>query len=205
MAPESRHSTRLRGPQVSLVTLLLLIAAVAVWLASFRVQAETDRLLKQLPGLRTLARELVVKDPTVFTAVGKNPEWYGEQIAEVWVPNDRELCWALDAIELSGVAPVEARVALPAGRHKIEIRDAPAANELGFEVLVDNTVVLRSTRPKDWHAQTGSSGGILVHSLRQFEEDPPWELFRRRFMVFDGTKNRVPPQGPAPGVLVWVE
>ena len=51
-------------PQVSLVTLFLAIALIAVWLAWWQTGQSIERLERQMPGLRSVARELFVDDPS---------------------------------------------------------------------------------------------------------------------------------------------
>ena len=201
-------SSTKRRPQVTLMTLLLLVAAVAVWLANVRTNKETQRYTSQLPGLQKLNRELLVYDPSQFTTVGKIPEWNGEAKGEIWVPSGKAyvLCMALDGVQNAPVLPEpEVETPIAAGQHSIEFFTDQDKKGTTYTVKLDGEVALTQWRPKDWEPRTGFSGGANWSTSRQHENDAPWELFRRRFSVQTGKNTWGEPKSPGPGMLVWID
>ena len=194
-------------PQVSLLTLLLGIALIAVWLAWWQAGQSIARLERQLPGLRKVARELKVEDPSQFAVVEKIRQWNDENICDIHIPANQSyrLCLAMDAIDEDGFADPLKSVSLPAGKHQIEIRYKTEGDESTVRVLTDNETVLEESRPKDWEPHAGSTGGMPFSQSRQYPADEPLVLFRRQFMVRKGPNNFVDPTGPGAGILVWVE
>ena len=193
-------------PQLSLFTLLLSIALIAVWLAWWQAGQSIANLERQMPGLQSVARELRIDDPTQFAAVEKMPYWHDENICEIYVPADQSyrLCLAMDAIDKDGLSDPLGAVSLPSGEHRIEIRYDSGGSKSTVRILVDKETVLEESRSKDWEAHRGSSGGIPFSQSKQYPTDEPLVLFRRRFYIrLPSNKFAIPT--PSPGILVWVE
>ena len=191
-------------PQVSLVTLFLAIALIAVWLAWWQTGQSIERLERQMPGLRNVARELFVDDPAMFAVVKQVGQWFGENICRIHVPADQsyQLCLALEFIDEEGFPDPLRFVSLPSGEHQIEIRYDTQREESIVRILVDEQTVIQESRPKDWEPRVGSSGGMPFTQSTQYPTDGPVILFRRRFSVPSGVN---PPTSPSAGILVWVE
>ena len=212
--PRETHQRAANGrrfvPQVSLLTLLLAMALFAVLLVYWQTFQSIERLERQMPGLRSVARELKVDDPSLFAVVEKKGQWYGENICEIHVPADQpyRLCLALDAIDDDGFPDPLRIVSLSSGKHRVEICYDTEGAESIVRVLVDDQAVIEETRPKDWEPRAGSSGGMPFSHSTQYQEDEPVVLFRRRFLVSSGpskARKFVDPITPNAGILVWVE
>ncbi|TWU49100.1 hypothetical protein [Rubripirellula reticaptiva] len=201
-----------RRPQVSLLAILLLMVAIAVWLACYRTELATQKLAVQLPGLRSLTRELIVDDPSKLTTIGRNPEWTDDMDGEIWVPNGKHysVCMALEGIseDANTLPDAELRKPIGFGKHKIQFRVDRSGDESRHEVWLDDELFLQATRPKDWGFGSSYSG-YGFSTLRQYGGAPPWELFRRQFELprsekpFKGFLER--PDGPGPGMQVWID
>ena len=153
-------------PQVSLVTLFLAIALIAVWLAWWQAGQSIERLERQMPGLRSVARELFVDDPAMFAVVKQVGQWFGENICRIHVPAGQsyQLCLALEFIDEEGFPDPLRFVSLPSGEHQIEIRYDTQREESIVRILVDEQTVIEESRPKDWEPRVGSSGGMPFSS-----------------------------------------
>lgn len=178
--------------------MLLLIAALAVWLACLKTSLDTQRLERQLPSLRNFARELQIDDPNQFTAVRRLRERLGEAVADIYVPpgGPYELCLALDNIDTSGLAEPVDRITIASGTHTVEILYERNEELSVARVMLDGKLALTQSRPKDWESRTGSIGGMQFGTSRQYDHPAPWVLFRKRF---------IPSTGPTEGILVWIQ
>ena len=186
------------------MTLFLGIALFAVWLAWWRAGHSIERLERQLPGLRNVARELQVDDPSLFAVVRNVSQWHGENICRIHVPagESYQLCLALEFINEEGFPDPLRFAALPYGEHRIEICYDTEGEESIVRILVDERTVIEESRPKDWEPRVGSSGGMPFTQSTQYPTDGPVILFRRRFSVPSGLN---PPTSPSAGILVWIE
>lgn len=194
-----------RRPQVSLSTLLLLMAAVAVWFGCWSVHRQNYRLHRNLQGLLSISRELEVDDRSRAAAVAIIPEWLGEAIWEIYLPEGREyeLCLALEQVSDEGLAPPVQRAAIAAGKCTVELKHDTLAEESITSLLVDDSVVIEEARPKNWEPRRGSRGASVIDRSQQFDPALPLILYRKRFNSHDGTS---PQKGvPTNGILVWIE
>src|SRR4051794_9487637 len=66
---------RRRGFQVSLRTLVLLIAAIGVWITYFNSRHQISSLGKRIASTRPLAHELVISDPSKIAVVKREELW----------------------------------------------------------------------------------------------------------------------------------
>lgn len=192
--------------QFSLRTLLLLTAAVAVWIGIFVTRRETQRLNIDAQQLRPLARELFVDDPQQIAVIKRLEEWYDENIWDLHLPQAMRLCVASREIDDKGTPPIMKEVAIPAGRRAVEIRsDRLPDKSWRTIVLLDGAEVLAVDEPADWNAGRGSSGGGAFSTSTQLPANKTVELFRRRFMVETSPGISNSPNGPANGLMLWLE
>ncbi|NND96050.1 MAG: hypothetical protein HKN47_01835 [Pirellulaceae bacterium] len=197
---------RRRKPQVALSTILLVVAACAVWFSIYRNDQRFQSLSSQLRGLKAVSRELTVLDPNQFAAVKKIPTRFGECIMEVYVPRGAqyEICLALDDIDESGFVQPVSRAPISAGEQSIEIRYEKEPDESTVMVLRNGEVAMQQTRAKNWEPRVGSSGSSPIDACKQYHPDEPLTLFRKRFMVTNAKRRLNVPKGPAKGILVWI-
>ena len=193
--------------QIPLLTFFLVIALFAVSLVCWQAGQSIERVEHQLEGLRDVARELEVDDPTQFAVVDKVDQWFGENNFEIYVPTGQsyQLCLALDAIDKKGIPNPQSFVCLPAGVHRIEIVYDANGDEPTIEILIDGQTVIEESRPKGWEPRVGSSGGMQFSRNLQFPVAEPVVLFRRRFMERLSNGSVAVPKNPSAGILVWVE
>ena len=209
------NSNASRRPQVSLFSVILTVTAASVWGGYFAAKTRSDRLETEIVTLRKVARPFFVANPAELAIAKRLPKKYGQLIWDVYTPTMQagvvRLCVAMDGIpdeipSSSRLWPFAAldSVELPPGEHSIELQYDQNSSTL--RVLVDEVVRIRETRPPDWEPGRGSSshgkppnGGALEF---------PAVLHVRRFMQLTGENNssaRVPPSGPANGIVLWLE
>lgn len=204
-------NTPTRRAQFSLLTILLLIASAAVWMAFYSVSQDVQRMHSQLPGLRDVARELVIKDTQQYAAVFKAPTRWNEFIWNVYLPpvespqKSYKLCLAMDEIDETGLVDALASVAVGAGTHEIELRYQREKEQARLEVLVDGKPVTDEARPLDWESGSGSSGASQMTTSISQSVDEPLVLFRRRFMRKTSKQRSSVPNEPSEGILIWID
>gem|GEM_PF-3950015 len=193
--------------QFNLLSILLLLTACAVWSAYRSVYLETREIQKQLPGLRFIARELVIENPNDFAAVQQLPTRFGEMVWHVYVPEVRDrtaqIAVAMDKIpkdrRVSEMAPLKTAPLEP-GKHEIQLlyEVDEAAN---LTVFVDDKPALEIERAKDWIKSLGNSSSSDVGVIsKPYGLDHPFALLRRHFSL--PKKDRRPSDGP--GILLWI-
>ncbi len=224
----SSESNEVRGPrkrsirpQVSLSTILLGTAVVAVWIAYANALKETQQLQARLPGLRRIAGELRMDDPRELSVVQRLPTKYDELIWDVHVPDPKltdsfsgsgtQICLALDEIppqlkRSEVIAPLNVAMLDP-GRHSIELRYARGKEDAELMVLVDGEPQITVTRANDWESGKGWSS-TNVHTFdvsESFTLDEPLVLLNRRFTRDLGSGGFTTPDEPSEGILLWVQ
>lgn len=209
-----------RRLQVSLSTILLVTAVIAIWIAYSNALKETERLEARMPGLRLLAGELQIDDPREFAIVQRLPTKYDELIWDVHVPDltlpgsnksaGTQLCLALDSIpkevgRSESLLPLQV-VSLTPGRHAIELTYERGEETAELIVLVDGEPQIIVTRPKDWESGKGwssySSNSFTVSE--SYALDEPLMLLSRRFMRDIGNGTSSSPDEPCEGIALWV-
>ena len=206
------RSAKKRRLQVNLLSILLLIFACAVWIAYQRSVSETAKVQQQLGGLRLIARELVVEDPSQFAVVCRYPELYGELIWDVHIPNTvngLRLCLRMDELtDLNApgeVTPLKDFL-LPTGTHSIELVFQTDGEQAVLTVLVDDKPVIKEMRPKDWIDDGSYSNSSSIQSVsKSFAADKLIALHKRRYMTQTNGGGSSVPKGPGKGIFLWVE
>ena len=72
--------------QFRLLTLLLLVTAVAASISAWRVHREIESTTEKIELVRLLGRQLNVRDDTQFALVYENSIWEGERKCKVFLP-----------------------------------------------------------------------------------------------------------------------
>jgi hypothetical protein len=203
MASAARPRLRM---QFSLRGVLLLTALIAVWGTHFLNQRSIEQLQSRVVVLRQMAAELIVANPNLISVVKQPDRWYDEQKWEVYLPSEGyQLCLATEEVEERGLAPSDQQISLPQGRVRLELIKIPTDGGWQVIVLQDDQPVLTTNKPKTWDSGIGSAGGGNFSQQQEFQPDDPVVLMRRRFMVSTGPHSSQTPQGPAAGVLLWIE
>ena len=108
--------------QVGLPTLLLLMAAIAVWMTCFLNRRQNARLEARIQALLPLVHELVIDDPAKIAVVKLEEYWYDENRWEVYLPpGDYRLCLATRGVDNQGFPTAMKSVPLAAGRHVLSL------------------------------------------------------------------------------------
>lgn len=139
----SRNRTRF-----SLLTVMLLVSAVATWTARFRTINDTKRLNQVLPAMRVFARELVVRDENEIAAILKPITWPENCYWDIHVPGEKKysLQLAIDPITSNeNLGVVE--IVLPPGRHQVWLK--VDCIDPCFDLLLDGVSVGTISVPKD--------------------------------------------------------
>lgn len=195
------------GPwQIRLRTLLLLLAAVAVWLAYRSNRGQIEFLESRIAALQPLARELIIDDESQIAVVKLAELWYDENEWQVYLPEGRyRLSLATRRIEERGLAPAASTAWLPAGTHHVVLEQRRREDAWQIVVTADGKPLCAVEEPKDWNSSHGSTGGGEYSLSRQEPCDQPVVLFRRRFHQADGRGGSTTPPGPTEGILLWIE
>ena len=220
---QAQSTTRGKGnsskSQFSLLTILLLSAAVATSFSAWRSVSALSRIEAQLTSLRLVACELKIDDPSKFAAVRKPNERYRAHSWDVYLPpqdstEPYEVCLAIEKIA-PAFGPRATRdlptlpnetFALKPGRHRLEVSHH-VGKEKGHEILVklDEQEVIKISRPYDWQKMTGH-GSRPVSLSDQQDTDEPLILLHRVFMVpvAGSPTSSMAPNDPSNGIRLWI-
>ncbi|MGN6544691.1 MAG: hypothetical protein ACTHK7_06560 [Aureliella sp.] len=207
-----RKPRRVRLPQLGLSTLLLATACVAAWGSAWMNARQSKQLAQQVASMRSLARELVIKDREHIAIIQQHAELYDQQVWHVYIPSDslglhlvtRNIP-PLNREVVDKHAGLIATAPLSAGRHKIELRSERGGKEWVTQVLVDDQPAVTVRDPEEWNAGRGSSGGGHFAQQADLPADEPAVLFSRVFMVPEGKLTAKLPAGPGNGIVLWID
>jgi hypothetical protein len=187
---------------------LLLTAAVAVWLTYALERSRSADLTARIASLSPLARELIVDDPNQIAVVKQEELWYDQNRWDIHLPAGRRyrLVLATRGIASEGFPPPVDSAPLPPGRHVVSVDQVRAEGGWRVDVECDARRLMSVKEPEEWDPSTGSSGGGNHSTSRQFAPEAPVTLFHRRFMGPRDTQGRATtPTGPTAGVMLWIE
>lgn len=207
-APTS--STVVRGRprrwQVSLRTLVLLIAAVAVWTTEVVNRRENKRLEGRIEAIRPLVHELRGFDPRRIAVVKLEETWYDENRWDIYLPpGSYRVCLASRQIGQDVLAPVRASSPIGAGRHRIELTQEKGTQGWVIRARCDGRTIVSCQESMDWNPERGSSGGGQFAQVSAQDPDQPLILFRRVFSLPTASNQFTSPQEPSSGLLLWIE
>ncbi len=191
--------------QWSLKTLFLLTAVVAVWVAYLHFCYKTPRLKRRIATMQGLACELVINDRQQIAAVRLPQMWSKGQRWDVYLPRGRYVIrLATREVGEEQLAPVVEEKPILAGRHQIELIRSEEDGGRRITVLVDGQGVIDSEEDASWNPGRGS-GGTGVSRTNGKDAAEPLILSRDRFYqpITEGTSQT--PEGPANGILLWIE
>ncbi len=210
-----------KGPwrllQFSLLSILLLTVAIAVWLAYRRTLQETAQMRRELPGLREVARELIVADPERYAVVQHHQNWMVDFRWRVHLPQGRPYTLSLETHKISpnnsgsfsgsvSSGPAAETCEIDPGEHELELQKNRREDQSWqVLVLVDGEVVMEKTLPEEWEPSMGSAGGSRVSGSVQQDIEQPLILFHRRFVIIDDKGIRRTPSYPSNGIALWID
>jgi len=192
--------------QVGMPTLLLLTAAIAVWLTFFVNRRHNKALEAQIKAMSPLAHELISDDPKKIAVVKLEEYWYDENRWDTYLPDGPyRLCLATRGIDNSGLAPVVKSQPLRSGRHRLALEQRRDKDVWRITVAWDGTGLLVVEEPREWFPEVGSSSQGQSAVSEQLAADQPAVLLRRRFMREVSKGHSTTPSGPTEGILLWIE
>jgi hypothetical protein len=192
--------------QIGVRAMLLLTAAFAAWFAYYQNRAEIARLNPRIASMRSLARELVVADESKITVVKNDELWEDDNRWEASLPaGEYRLNLATREVIRYGLPPAAKGVAIPAGRHQLALEQVQEGEVYRIIVTLDGHRVMEVEEPKDWNLGSGWSEGVSLSTAKQFDDDEPIVLFRRRFLRPDAWGLASISAGPTEGILLWIE
>jgi hypothetical protein len=204
-SPAAKQPRRRRW-QLGVRTLLLLMAAIAVWMAYFVNRRHNAALAARIKAMVPLAHELVIEDARKIAVVKLEEYWFDENRWEVYLPAGQyRLCVATHGIDKNGLAPVVKSTPIEAGRHLLALEQQRDNDVWRITALWDGRERIAVEEPKDWDPGTGSVGGGDYSLSEQLPPDQPAVLFRRRFMREVGKGRTTTPNGPTEGLMLWIE
>lgn len=198
--------------------LLLLVAAFATAMASYRVKHQLAEVQASLQSLRHLARVLRVDDLASIAVITRMATRPDELIFDLHIPEaadggSHQLALVLDGISQQGDERPAAQYthSIAPGRHTVEVvherppSDDPAATHR-IVIVLDDATAIETTRPQSWieTLNWSASGGFT--ETTSFPADKPAELYRRRYSWKTDNGSTTPPADrPANGMLLWIE
>ncbi|WP_422923190.1 hypothetical protein [Singulisphaera sp. PoT] len=192
--------------QIGMRTLLLLAAEFAVWIAFIKHRAEIARLKPQIESMRSIARELVVADESKVSAVKHSELWIDDDHWDVYLPDGGyRLNLATRQIAGKGTVPPLKTVQISHGKREIALEQKQVGETWHFTISLDGREVIKTIEQKDWNSGTGWIEGEGVFTSRQFDEQEPVVLYRRRLMLRTGTTSSSMLSEPRNGILLWID
>jgi len=187
--------------QWNLQTLLLLTAALAVWIGYARYRQQNLQLRRQVESMYQMAAELRITDPKQI-AVARLPEmWYDELCWDIHLPDGQYVMY-LETRDIDSVVREEAPIR--PGRHRIELEQGKDRGRPEFTVFVDDQVAIETAEISFWYPPSGSMGGGNFDTCTQVSPDRPVILFRRQLAQLqeDGSYST---ENAPDGSKLWIE
>jgi hypothetical protein len=184
-------------------TLILLIAAIAVWLTDFLNRRQNAVLEYRIRTLLPLAHELIIDDPKKIAVVRLEEFWFDDNRWQVYLPEGQyQLCLATHGIEQQNLATVRKSAPIAAGIHRIGVEQRRNPDGWQVRVLQGESELIAVTEPKEWNPETGASSSADFSQSTQLSPESLLVLIRRRFMRMNnpGQSNET-----TEGILVWIE
>lgn len=201
-----------QGRGLSLRTLLLVVAAVGVWMAWWIQRGQVETLRRRVAPMRTLARELIVEDPTQIAIVRGLDEWYDQPHWDVYLPErpgGYQLKVAVKGVDNGNYPSHAVSAPLTPGRHRIKlVTETPwKKGNVIAKVYDGDALVLDVDEPDAGRKSSSSSSSTPFDTLKQVPADKPVLIYRRQYSVPDATNPNMSktPEGPGAGVVLWIE
>jgi hypothetical protein len=188
--------------QVGLRTLILFMAAIAVWM-TYLLNLQHNRALNaRIKTMIPLAHELVVDDPNKVAVVKLEEYWFDENRWDIYLPEGQyRICLATRGVEDNGVAVAQSSERIVAGRHAISLEQRRDQGKWLITARWDATNQIAVTEPNDWSPETGSTSRSDFSMSTQLPPESPIVLIRKQFMrTKDGQYTKT-----TKGILLWIE
>jgi hypothetical protein len=205
-APAVKPRARNRW-HVSVRSLVLLTASIAVWLTYAINRRHNAMLEARISAMVPVAHELRIDDPKAIAVVALDEWFFDASRWDLYLPDGPyRLCLATRGITFERFAPVVKSAPLKAGRHHIALDERRNGEAWRITVAWDGTGLMAVDEPGDWHDPSGgwTSSSDATPSCRQRPADDPVILLRTRFYRPDSAAETGPSE-PRDGILLWIE
>jgi hypothetical protein len=200
---EQRHRRRW---QVGLRSLVLIMAAISVWIAFFINRRQNALLRERIHAMHLIARELVINDDQRIAVVSLEKMWSDQDQWDIYLPHrDYQLCIGTRRIGPEGTPREFTAKPLKPGRHRIALVQQKRDKDWQVVVMVDDSEFLSVREPAQWGDVSSSFGGDQLSTSQQFAADQQVILFGRLFMADDVPASVRNPSGPMNGIMLWLE
>ena len=135
-----------------LLELLLMTAAIAVWIPAILAFRTIPELEADIQIMRKATLDLLVEDPTQLTVRALPSVWQKMDVWKYYAPPEAglELRMATEGINARGLPVDYQAVSLPAGKHLIQLKNARNANGFHKSLYIDGEMVLEKHHPNSW-------------------------------------------------------
>jgi hypothetical protein len=192
--------------QIRLQTLLLVTAAIAVWMMAFLNDRENRVLRARIDATSPVAHELIIDDPGQIAVVKLDEWWNFEHEWDISLPDGRyRLCLATRGIAFQGLAPVASSKPISAGRHRVRLHAPLDEKTQTVTADWDGKAPLSVEAPR--YSRDGSTW-TEEQPFTVSEQVPAGEpvvLLRRRITQLSGTGTSPASEEPTEGILLWIE
>jgi hypothetical protein len=192
--------------QVSVRTLLLIMAAIAVWITVVVNWFQNSDLEQRIMAVRPLARGLNVYDPRRIAVVARDPLARDEEAWYVFLPHpEYRVSLATRGIKQTGLSPAlfESRP-MQGGRHRIALAQKKTPGGWRISITVDNQQLLAVDENTGWNDGSPFVGGNEIGISEQRSPKELLVLFRRRFTRAVGSADPTL-DAPCNGILLWLD
>lgn len=142
-----------------LLELLLMTAAIAVWIPAWLAFRIIPCLEADVQIMRKATLDLVVEDPTQLTVRALPSVWRKMDIWKYYAPAESELELRLgtEGISARGLPVDYQAVSLPFGEHLIQLKRTRDGNGFHNFLYIDGEMLLEKHHPKSWLNSESSS------------------------------------------------
>lgn len=189
-------------------TLIVLIAAIAVWFSVHVNRRRIDALKIRIAQFSELAPELDIADPAKIAVLKHAQQGSNLHDWDVYLPKGRyRLRLATRAIVDRGLSAQAKSVSIDSGRHHVSLERASDGKIHRVTLGCDGKEILVVEEPKDWYSERGSTSENLFSRSEQLRADRHVVLFRERFFksTSTGVSFSTPEPKPSEGMLLWIE
>jgi len=192
--------------QLGIQQLILLVAAIAVWMTAYVNHQRNQSLDSRIRVMVPLAHELIVDDPSKIAVVKLEQSLSDDNRWDLYLPSGAyRLCLATRDVGKDGLAPVTKSVPIRSGNHRLALTQELTKTSGRVIVTEGKTVLLDMLEIAEWHDYGSDEKGHFSLN-EQLPTDKPVILYRRRFYQPTGRPyESVMPKGPTEGILLWIE
>jgi hypothetical protein len=197
------RSTRSTGWQVTLRSLILMMAVIAVWMAVYINKNEIQRLENRN---QPLVHELEIVDANKFAVVKLDSLWMNDHRWDVYLPpGEYRVCMASREVGYPGLCAPRKTATIQAGRHRLALDFQRERDRWPIRLTSDGSELIAFDEVKEWGASGSSADHQYGQRSKQEPLDQPLVLYRRQYL--DQNNQGGPPETwkSGEGLLLWIE